>query len=369
MTQRWLAVLLVAVAAVPSSAQDKPGATPARPAASAKRDTLTFDSLTVKPDELPANVKIVDGLPCVARQPWAYFQTPSVWDLATPEVRERAGELLKSIPSPKRKSSQAFQAEGGSAGSVMWYEFDGDGATKVEPWMRGYLWGEAKGPTPNYPETVTVVGNVLIVTSFRQGDPAHEWFKERLRKKFGFHAPRWSEDLAKLVGTAMRAMDSKDFAAGLAALAANEPLVTPEAFLNYLRGELASAKGDFALAEKGYRRALELHESRDDPLDEILEFPVLDGLGGSLLMEKKPAAAVPYLERATALGRARRVKGWTTSSYNLACAHALTKTWDKSLAALKDAVEAEPRFRDQAKTDDDLKEAVKRPEFRKLLGM
>lgn len=323
----------------------------------------------MKAEELPANVKLVEGLPCVARQPWAYFQTPSAWDLATPEMREKAGDLIRSIPSPKRKASQAFQAEGGRAGSVMWYEFDGDGAKKVAGWMKGYLWGADKGPTSRYPETVAVVGNVLIVTSFPQGDAAHEWFKERLRRKFGVHAPRWSEDLAKLVRTAMGAMNSKDFAAGLAALAANEPLVAPEAFLNFLRGELAMGKGDYALAEKGYRRALELNESRDDPLQENLVYAALDGLGGSLVLQKKAAAAIPYLERAASLGRAGHLENWTNCLYNLACAQAMLKAWDKSLAALKEAVEGNPKLREQAKSDDDLKEAVKRPEFKKLLGL
>lgn len=366
------ALLIVALAAWPALAQDKPSTPPpaaTKPAAPVKREPLTFESLTVKPEELPANVKFAEGLPCVARQPWAYFQTPSVWDLSTPELRAAAGEVIKSIPTPKRKMSQSFQAEGGRAGSVMWYEFEADGAKTVAEWMKPYLWGDAQGPTPKYPETVAVVGNVLIVTSFLQGDPAHEWFKERERRKFGVHAPKWSKELAELVRTALRAMSSNDPAGGIAAFAANEPLVTGDAFLSYLGGELAIGKGDYPLAERRYRRALELHGSRDDPLDENLVYAALDGLGGALVLQKKPAPALPYLERAATLGRAGHLEGWTNCIYNIACARAMLKSWDKSLAALKEAIDAEPKFRDQAKTDDDLKEALKRPEFKKLLGI
>lgn len=357
---------VLAFAVATAAAQERPPAPAAKPAAR-KVEPLTFDALEVRPDELPPAIRVVEGVPTVARQPRAFFETPHPRDLAPPEMREKLAALFDGIPAPRRKRSQAFHAEGGRPGAVMWFEYDQDPAP-LRSFLPGYLWGKDRGPTAKYPETWHVVGRVLVLTSFPQGDPAHEWWKERLRRRFGVPAPRWSPQLADLGARCVAAMRSKDFAGGLAALDAAPELVGPNAFFHHLRGELAIAKGDWKLAETGYRRALELHEA-EDPLEEPIVFAATDGLGGALVMQKRAAEAVPHLERALALGRAGDHEGWKTTLYNLACAEALRKRWPRSLDWLRQAIEAEPRFAEQAKTDGDLAEALKRPEFRKLLGL
>jgi tetratricopeptide (TPR) repeat protein len=209
---------------------------------------------------------------------------------------------------------------------------------------------------------------VLVLTSFPPGDRVHEWWKERLRWKFGVHAPRWSKERAELVSAVLREQDGSRWDEAFALLAGKEELVSGDAFLSYLLGESAAGKGDHATAEKGYRRALALHESREDVLDPILVWPVLDGFGAALVLQKKLDESSKVLTRAADLARAGKPEGWTQSLYNLACCEALRKRWGPALAALKEAIDAEPSWKSKARGDSDLAEALKRPEFAKLVA-
>jgi hypothetical protein len=350
-------------------AQDKPPATQApKPA-----ETLTYDAVLVKPEELPKDVKIVDGVHCAANQPAAFFKTPSILDLADEATKnrilenEKLAKFAREFPKPKRSACQSFAADGGVPGSVLVFEYEKGAAKMVEDYLRGYLWGEAKGPTARYPETMHVVGDVVVIVSFPQGDPAAEWFKGRLRKRFGVPAARWSPAISKVMGDVFAAQKRGDLDGGLKILADNEALVASVGLAHFQRGELAQGKRDYALAEKGYRRAVELHESRDDPMTPDLLWAALDGLGGTLVLQHKLDDAVKTLTRAAAAGRAGKYENWSGSLYNLACAQALSKRWDAAFSALKEAIDADAKWKESAKTDDDLAEARKRPEFAKLL--
>jgi tetratricopeptide (TPR) repeat protein len=362
---------VVAISPVVASAQDKPPAA----AAAKPAEALTFDAVLVKPDESPKNVKIVDGIHCASAPPANFFKTPSPLDLADDAARKRMLEnealtkFVREFPKPKRSASQSFQADGGVAGSVLLFEYEADGVKTVKRYLDGYLWGKSKGPTATFPETTYVGAGVLVIVSFPQGDPAAEWFKSRLRKRFGVVAPPWSPELAKFMRDMDAAADRDDVDASLKILAENETLVASLAVAQFQRGEFAKSKHDYALAERSYRRAIELHESREDPLEPVVLWYAVDGLGGTLRHLNKLGDAETMLARAAALGRAGRFKDWSGSLYDLACAQALLMRYDAALASLKEAIDVDSKWKETAKTDDDFVEARKRPEFAKLLGL
>jgi tetratricopeptide (TPR) repeat protein len=365
-------VVAVALCVGAAFAQDK-APPPVKPA-----ETLTFDAVQVKPDELPNDIKIVEGMHCASEPARLYFETPSPLDVAPPEMRkklladEATAKLLREFPKPKRKASQSFQADGGTAGTVLAFEYasaEGAGsADEVEGWLKGYIWGP-DGVSPQYPEWIYRQRTVIVVVSFPLGDRGAEWFKERLRRRFGVAASPWSRELADLLGSAQASNVKHDYAGGLKILADNEKLLAPVSLAHFLRGELASKLRDYPLAEKGYRHAIALHESREDPLEDGLLWATTDGLGISLLAQKKLDEAATTLARAAAMGRTGHYPGWSGSLYNLACVQSLRKHWPESAAALKEAIAADPKWKQSAKTDDDLAEARKRPEFIALLGL
>jgi len=371
MKRAWIVVLGVAASvAVDARAQDKPPA-PTQPSKSA--ETLTYDAVLVKPEELPADVKIVDGIHCASVAPARFFKTPSILDLADEATKKRILEngplakMAREFPKPKRSTTQSFQAQGGVAGTVLVFEYDVGAAKQVVQYLRGYLWGKPDAATAACPEWLYVVGDVVVIVSFPMGDRSSEWFKSRLRKRFGVPASPWSREIADAMAAVYAAQVRGDLDAGLKVLADNEALLAPIGLAHFQRGELAQGKQDYALSEKGYRRAIELHESRDDPMTPDLLWAAFDGLGGALVLQHKLDDAVKTLNRAAALGRAGRYKNWSLSLYNLACAQSLSKRWDPALAALKEAIDVDAKWKESAKTDDDLAEARKRPEFAKLL--
>ncbi len=327
---------------------------------------LTFESLRVAKDDLPENVKEVEGLPTAARQPWAFFQTPRPAALGPKQLPDALKRLLEGLGESTRKASQSFQAEGGKAGSLMWFEY-ADGVPKFfEAWMKSYLYGDSGSPSARYPEFLYVSEKLVVLLSFPQGDPGGEWVRSHLRR-FGIPAGRWSVERGKLIGTILAAQDADRPDDGLAALDARPDLEANSSFLAYLRGELGLQKSDYEVSEKGYRAALKLHKTRVSPLSEDLRWAALDGLGTSLVFRRKLTEAVKVLKKAIALGKRNGQENWSSGLYNLACAQALRRQFKKSHAALAAAITVDPKFKEMARSDSDLEAARKRPEFKELL--
>jgi tetratricopeptide (TPR) repeat protein len=354
--------LLLAFLAAAAPAQDKTA-------------PLAMDAILVKPEEMPKDVKLVDGIHGVSPQAQTYFETPSVKEITkklTPEAVDQFPKgVLEGFPVPKRKECQSFEAQGYPAGSVFVYEYDDDGKTAgILPFLTSYIWGDRR--SEQHPEEIVAEGRFLWVISFPypRPNPAAEWYKERLRQKLRVHALKEHLECIPLMAQLGKAYSAEDADAGIQVIRDNPKLVESWALGQYLLGEFGTMKKDYALAEQGYRKALELHDSVTDPVEPGILYATLDGLGLALHAQGKREEAVKILKRAVAAaddtgGRAMQSKAH--SSYNLACAYAMMKKYPESLAALQQAIHLDPSCKKDALADDDLAEARKRKEFQELL--
>jgi tetratricopeptide (TPR) repeat protein len=344
-----LALVALLAAAVPLAAQEPV--------------PLTIDAVLVKPDELPETIRLVEGMPCVSPQPRTYYE------MFDPEKRagDRPGpDLLKAL-EPRAKRFQALAAEKGVPGSVFLFEFADADLELARGFFPSYLWGERASRSTKHPEELIVHGNLVWILSFPRGDPAAEWYKERLRKKYRVPALRWRSDIFPLFRKVVAAYRGDDADAGIRVLEENAAAAHGWAFGQYFLGEFAVRKQDWSKAERGYRRALELHDTLEDPLEETIVWASIDGLGMALLFQRKLNDAATALARAKELGLRHGPQQMAKSAYNLACAYALLERWPDTLAALKEAIKGDPKYRLQARTDEDLAEARKREEFQELL--
>jgi len=356
---RLRGALLVGVLATTVAAQQEtaPDAVPA--------PALTIAKLYVRSAELPDGCRFAVGMPRASDHMDACFHATSLKSLV-PGMGEVPPEAEAMFPVPKAKEWQAFQAEGGVAGSVFMFEYSEADLEKARAFFPSFLHG-ADGVSKEHPEEIIIQDRLVIVLSFPRGDPAAEWYKHRLRSKFKVPALRERLELRDLGVRLVKALRGGDLKAGLALFEKNSAKVKDWAFGQFLLGTFSSASGDWQRAEKAYKRALELHDTLEDPLQEGLVWPTLDAIGLALLHLDKPESAVPILKRAEELGTKRAVEGVATSSYNLACACALLKRWAEARDALERAIRGDPKHKKMASTDEDFAEARKRKEFQALL--
>ncbi len=319
-------------------------------------EAATYEAVAVLPAELPAGVKPLTAVRAASRAAQGFWMDPGY-----------AGTL--DAP-PLRKSFQSFQAERGVAGSVFLFEYDGAVPSFIQRVAETSLRGPEGAKTPA--DEIIVHRNLMWIVSFPEGDPAAEWFKERLRTRFGIPALRAHASAATVLPDFWNsAVGGGDFAAAI--LSADAALKNdPDwAEVHYLKAELCQQSGRGAEAEAAYRRAFELHERCVDPLPENLAWAALDGIGLSLLLQKRYGDAAAVLTQALERGKARRLELDETpqTAYALAVALANVSRWNESLKALTEAVCRDQTIIGVAQHDPGMDPARKRPEFRALLEL
>ena len=339
-----------------SAAAGKEPPPPAPPPAPAPTPP-TFEALVLEAGKLPAGMKLVDGVHPVSIQPNTFYERP---------------EMQGMMPAPVHKAAQSFAKEGRSPGTVYVFEYgSAEEVDKLEGFLAGLLYGEGKR-SAQHPEEVVRHGVFLFIISFPIGDPAAEWYKERLRREFGIRAPCSDSPERLALGRKLYAAYEKaDVAAAKQLLADNPAMFEDWVLGQYFLAETGMEAEDGEFAEAHFVAAIDLHESRRAIFDDD-SFCWLchDGVGISLLIRKKYADAVKAFEHAREVGKQLAVQPAKLAStdYNLACAYARLKKWDKSLKALEAAIAGDPKWKEKAATDADLAEAVKRKEFKALLA-
>jgi hypothetical protein len=118
----------------------------------ANSQTLSSGALGLKPEQIPAECKPIEGDFPVD------MQSAILWDKP---------ELYKDlIPLPLAKTAQSFACNG-NKGTVYFFQFGSEAQRKTAgAFIKPLLWGES-GPTPLHPESVLEAGDTLIVVSFR----------------------------------------------------------------------------------------------------------------------------------------------------------------------------------------------------------
>jgi tetratricopeptide (TPR) repeat protein len=349
--------LLVAFASLGAAAQDGAPPPAPKPAAAPTKDgvlPVTLENLQVKPEELPKGMRIVEGDHPVTPHAYSFFLNPTPAGL---------------FEAPAGKASQSLAAEGRKAGTVFLFEYAKAIPRGAKSYLLGLLWGDGKGPSTQEPEEMIVQGRFLILLSFPRGDPAAEWFKERLRKRLRIRAMRCRPEVMRLVSDVNVAYEAHDPDGGTKTLQENAKIAEGSSWAQFLFGEFGLMKKDWVAAERGYSAALALDESLEDPLEPGLRWASVDGLASSQLAQKKIETATTSLRRSLALAAELKIdpKESSNSDYNLACALAIQKNYAEALEALKGAIKKNPKWKASARDDEDFAEARKRPDFQALL--
>jgi len=124
---------------------------------------------------------------------------------------------------------------------------------------------------------------------------------------------------------------------------------------HYNRGVILHTLGRYDEALAALERVLELNESNA---------MAHTNKGFVLLKLSRPEDALVACSRAVELK-----PDLATAHYNKACAYAMLNRRDETLEALRQAIELDSKYREMARTDDDLAGLRDDPEFRKLVGL
>ena len=268
-------------------------------------------------------------------------------------------ECMGALPKPSAQNRQAILGQGEDRGVVLYLDY-GSMAQDVEAFLPCLLWGEAGGPTKTHPEEVLCVGHVLVVLSFPPGSDVGARVKECLAAKLK------AQGEVKALGKPVQdepAAAEKD----------GEPFASSKPMFE---GQALFQGGEFAGAEKAFRKALTLHEGGDPMPGEFL-YVSTDCLAQVLQQQQRIEESVPYFEKALAVLASlddqgmRKVGGRdhciASTEYNLACALARLGRFDAALRALKHSISLEPRRKESARRDTDFEKALARADFRALL--
>ncbi len=150
---------------------------------------------------------------------------------------------------------------------------------------------------------------------------------------------------------------------------------------SFVVGEMGLSIKDFASAEKGYAAAIRQIESRptahgrpiNNPfrtqLPPLLRWACYDGLGSSLLGAHEYARSIVVLETALSIANnENHIEGIARAQYNLACCHARLNQFDIARQELRKALALNRNYFETMQSDDDLREAMGRSEFKALLA-
>jgi hypothetical protein len=134
----------------------------------------------------------------------------------------------------------------------------------------------------------------------------------------------------------------------------------------FLRYEQAPLEQQIASYEKSLELLAKLE--KPGPKERFGWAIACDGLSLALCDAQRVADSIPLLEKGYALLAGINRQERAPLAYDLARAQALTKHDKEALAALGNAIAADPRFRDNAAKDADFAELRASPEFQKLVA-
>ncbi|RKY22073.1 MAG: hypothetical protein DRQ55_02155 [Planctomycetota bacterium] len=344
-------------AALTVAPQDEPAPVRASPAVKAP---TTLEAWTLPGLTLPEGVTRAEGFHAISVQARTFIKDPT-----THSVLPAPDAVVTQVWSTAREGEPRFQ--GGYA--VLRYERGVP--DDVREMLGGLLWGEDGQPTERHPENMLVSGEFLLLLSFDWGDPTGDWLRDALNEVSGLHIPHTWIALAPLLSEVFAAAQEQGEPAALAVIDANAEAFAGHSMANYLAGEFAIGQQNWPRAEQGYARAMSLHDEGADllPGGPGMVWAALDGLGLSLIAQRKDDQGVPVLRRAVELANSMEQGGPAAQSgYNLACSLAMSERFEQSLEALRVCIEFDEAYVEMAQDDTDFTSARLRDDFRELLA-
>jgi hypothetical protein len=316
---------------------------------------ISLDLLKVVKEELPVGCFFKDGIHSVSITPEAFYSDPT--------QDERFSE-------PVNKIAQSVVFEEGKPGTIMFFEYEDTPEQSLLEFLPGFLWEGAEGPTERHPEEMASFERFVIILSFEQGNPTANWFKKRMRQRFGVRfVKRWPK-LTNMFRELDQAYKAKEFEKGLNILLKNKEKIQGNSYGQWMTGKLAMALDKWDLAEKAFRQAIELDFTGEDPFSggDVELWECVDGRGISLFKQERYPEAAAILAQAREVARFLDDKSYLAlAEYNFASACVQTGRFDYAMAGLKQSIEIEPKYRETALKDPNFKMAFERKEFRELL--
>jgi tetratricopeptide (TPR) repeat protein len=154
-------------------------------------------------------------------------------------------------------------------------------------------------------------------------------------------------------------------------IAAREKATPGDAVLAFVKAEV-NREMRVALEEstKNFQAAVTALDKAKAANGELLlaRIVALDGLGVALQTADKYKESIPHFEKAVKLGAEKHKDTHDYTAYNLACSYAHTKNAAKAVAALKLAIEVDPKNRKIARDDKDFAAIASSKEFQALVA-
>jgi Tfp pilus assembly protein PilF len=307
------------------------------------------DALGLKPAEVPADCKPVDG----------YFpvdiQTAILWDKT---------DLYKRImPDPTAKKALSLDCDG-EKGTIYYFQFSSASQRKsAGEFIKPLLWG-GPGPTAEHPEVVLEAEDVLVVVSFRK---ASKPLLAALQKGKWLLVPSGGAQSSVTEADRQRALDS--FEKGRQAYSRRELAQAEKYFHDAIQADPGSVfawiylgnslfvQERFNEAVAPYEEAKELEQSAHS-LDQTQRRILNDQLGMSYGISGQLEKSRDLFENAI-----QQDPEYALYHYNLACAHAEMGNLDKTLAALAGAF----KYRQNVLPGESLPDPRKDSSFRRYL--
>jgi tetratricopeptide (TPR) repeat protein len=311
-----------------------------------------FDVAT---DALPPGVTLTAGEPtCVSTEPLTFFAQPAA-----------AG-----APKPRARRAMVMKHGAGLIGSVLMFEYQAGELPKLRQSLDGVLWGDEHAPSALHPEQLAVAGNTLLILCLEGQDPAIAWYKNHLYERHHARVSRECDGLAA-VQRDLEHLDKEGAVSNDEAvrrvLSRNEAALLACSAGASLLGETARADHDWPLAEKAFRRAIELDDKGDALPTPEAQWSARDGLALAVSMEGHQAASVPLFEVALSVARkANQPKLVGAAHYDLACAYAEVGKFSQAAQSLKEAIKTDAKYKAQARADDSFRKALGKPQFKWL---
>ncbi len=91
---------------------------------------------------------------------------------------------MARYPAAVGKAFQGIVDERGQGGTIFYFQYR-ESPKDVASFLRGYLWGDARKPSPSHPEIFGTCGKMLVIWLFDQDSLVQEVSRKKIEAQMG----------------------------------------------------------------------------------------------------------------------------------------------------------------------------------------